>query len=126
MSIDVAYTEPPATFSRSAAIDLGQARRAILHVKCKAIQNCRDAMDTELGRSDADTVFARRFRRGGASSSFGSWYLWTLVAVMMVWKLLETIVWYRCEQYGGRKCQFPYDLLPEWMWGAHNTRYMLY
>lgn len=98
------------------------ARRSILHVKCQLIEHYSDKLDRNRNAVDssADGTHRRLYGSPARSSGCTVGLLWTLVVAIAAFQLAEAFVWYRCSQFGGRNCQFPFGLLPVWLWTARE------
>lgn len=90
------------------------ARRSILHVKCSVLKKYYNQMKVETDKNRPPQV--GRFRRVMDSEHLGMiGKLWWILLAYWLFDMFLSMIRFRCSQYGGTKCRFPFDLLPEWL-----------
>lgn len=95
------------------------ARRSILHIKCGVIRKYGviNRMETEANLTSQPRV--GRLRRVMNSNRFGMISkLWLVLLAYWLFDMFLSMIRFRCSQYGGTKCRFPFDLVPEWLLGS--------
>lgn len=101
------------------------ARQAIQHIKCRVILKNRKKMKNQLAKEPQSTSAKYAWMGGSSerdgtlpegreSSSMISMLLWVIV-LFLIFDVFHSLIRYRCRQYGGKKCKYPFDLLPESM-----------
>lgn len=89
-----------------------EARQSILHMKCRFIKKYDQRMKSDFGK----TRKVGRFRQVIENGHFGSIpTLFWIVLAFWTLDIIHSMIQFRCSQFGGSKCRFPFDVLPEWM-----------
>lgn len=95
-----------------------ESRRAIMHVKCRVIQRYNDAVREERDRDETNDETGFGITIG---ASMHRTILMLVVGFFVGFILLNNLVQYSCQMYGGSKCNGK-SLLPSWFSsGNHDS-----
>lgn len=112
------------------------ARHSIRHVKCRILLKYqKKQIEMDKARRSAQPMSGEAgsswWQRGQRyrnvlddNEGFGvlSKLCWVLT-IFLLYDVLHSLIQYRCSQFGGDKCKYPFDLLPEWMVGSELCFY---